>query len=121
MTVNIACLKSNHADTLTIDKYLNKHLHKNVVCLILYRCVIHEFLRHFSKEVDFIAFTHIMSAVMYYVKVLTFFDKYRSNLDFILRVTYVTSCELCPHEYLFKSLVYAALFLYFCHSLSSRS
>lgn len=44
MTVITACLKRNHADTLTIDKYLKKYLHKNVVCLILQRCVIHVFL-----------------------------------------------------------------------------
>lgn len=41
MTVITACLKRNHAVTLTIDKYLKKYLHKNVVCLI---CVIHVFL-----------------------------------------------------------------------------
>lgn len=65
MTVITACLKRNHADTLTIDKYLKKYLHKNVVCLILQRCVIHVFFRQMSKEVDFITFIHTMSAVMY--------------------------------------------------------
>lgn len=62
MTENIAHLRRNHVDRLTIlDKYV---IGQKCSVSILYRCVIHGLLRHLRKNVDFIAFIYTMSAVM---------------------------------------------------------
>lgn len=105
MTENIACIKRNQADTITIDKYFNKQLHKHVACLL----IINLWGTWVKKVILMLSFTRCrpsFESVIFLVSL----DKYGLNLGCILRVTPVTCHELCPHNYFLKSLVYAAIF-----------